>query len=59
MWKIKHTNNQCVVPFLYIELTLTSDCDVAWYLLGDHSVTSFRMIAKRQKRHSQTYRPVR
>ena len=21
MWKIKHTNNQCVVPFLYIELT--------------------------------------
>ena len=22
VWKIKHTNNQCVVPFLYIELTL-------------------------------------
>ncbi|PDP72305.1 hypothetical protein EW639_10190 [Porphyromonas gingivalis] len=22
VWKIKHTNSQCVVPFLYIELTL-------------------------------------
>ena len=36
MWKIKHTNNQCVVPFLYIELTLSET--VARYFLGDFIV---------------------
>ena len=51
MWKIKHTNSQCVVPFLYIELTLRKDQwsyrknAVQWSLISPWAMLYFFSMA--------------